>query len=384
MRVLFAAGSFSSGGIADYGRLLAHAFQTRGHSVAFLALADPGGKAVQEERLTLDAGEAPLLRLPAGRGDAASTKQARDWIAGQQSDWVSLQFNPFALQPRGFLWEKRRELTALLRGLRLQIMVHEIWLGIADQRGWKPRLLGRLQKPAITGLLRDLRPRLLQTSNPYYQDLLGEAGLAAGILPLYGNLIPVQQDRQAELRLLGESDGAESTFRLGLFSGQRGERLPSALILELRDYAAERGQRLAVYSAGRAPGIDALFEGWRRHCPEAAFTVLGEQPEAELSRFMQAMDAALTHYPYYLCGKSGVAAAWLEHGVPLLTTWGDLTPGEAPVPPDVLPLLRHPGEPPGEFLARQGPRQPRGHRLAEVADQLLEEMEAADSQASKS
>lgn len=107
------------------------------------------------------------------------------------------------------------------------------------------------------------------------------------------------------------------------------------------------------------------------------FTALGEKTPQELSRFLLAMDAGLTHYPYYLCGKSGVAAAWLEHGVPLLTTWGDLTPGEDPVPPDVMPLLRRPDEPLPAFFARQGPRHPRGHRLGEVAEQLLEEIAAA-------
>ncbi len=358
MKILFAAGGFSSGGIADYSKLLAGELRARGQEVDFLPLSGPETAA------------------------EGAARGARDKIAAFRPDWISLQFNPFALQPRGLLWSKRRALAALLRGQKLHVMVHEVWLGIADQRGWKPRLIGALQKPAVTGLLRDLRPRLIHTSNPYYQDVLGRSGLKAELLPLFGNVPPLPGDTAARRDLLG-ADAREDVFRLGLFSGQIGARLPASLIGALHDHAAARGQRLAVISAGRAAGIDALFAAWRNCYPEVSFNILGERPQQELSQFMQAMDAALTHYPYYLCGKSGVAAAWLEHGVPLLTTWGDLTPGVAPVPSDVMALLRRPEEPLAGFLARQGARRPRGHRLPEVADQLIAELAAA-SQASKS
>lgn len=381
MRILLTAAEFSRGGIADYSLLLAEALAARGHALGFLALTDGG--APEEDRLRCGGRDAPLLRLPAGPLDTATAAKGREWIAAFAPDWTSLQFNPFALNPRGLLWRERAGLARLLRGLRLQVMVHEIWLGIADQPGWKPRLLGALQRPAVIGLLRDLAPALIHTSNPYFQDLLDAARFDAKLLPLFGNLPLAEAAPEARRRVLGE-DGETSAFRVGLFSGQRGERLPDSLIAALRGYAAGRGRRLAVYSAGRAPGIEALFSGWRDRHPEAEFRVLGELAKPELSHFMQAMDAALTHYPYYLCGKSGVAAAWLEHGVPLLTAWGDLTPGEAPVPPDVLPLLRHPDEPVADFLAHQGPRRPRGHRLEEVCDQLLEAMAAAESQASRS
>lgn len=377
MRILLTAGGFSAGGIADYSLLLARELQDRGCEIGFLALAEPGLEAAEESQVTRGRSSAPLLRLPAGRLERAGIERARAWIAAFDPDWLSLQFNPFSFNPRGLLWGERPGLARLLRGLPIQVMVHEIWVGIADQKDWKPRLVGCLQRPAIVGLLRDLRPRLLHTSNPYFQDLLGEAGLAAALFPLFGNIPVAGTSQEEQTALLGEAVSNKVPFRLGLFSGQRGERLPDSLIEALRDHAAGEGRRLAVYSAGRAPGVEALFERWRDRHPEVGFTALGELSTAQLSCFMQAMDAALTHYPYYLCGKSGAAAAWLEHGVPLLTAWGDLTPGEAPVPPDVQSLLRRPEEPVGAFLARQGPRRPRGHRLPEAADQLLEEMEAA-------
>lgn len=379
MRLLFAAGAFSSGGIADYSLLLAKTLAARGHDVAFLALAERGLAAMEEARI----GDAPFLRLPAGPLDSATIDSAKRWIVEAAPDWVSLQFNPFALNPRGLLWTERPGLRRLLRGLPVQVMVHEIWLGIADQTGMKPRLLGLLQKPAAVGLLRDLAPRALHTSNPYYQDLLDAAGFQTRLLPLFGNIPLAEPSPSRQAEILGETRLSGDRLRIGLFSGQQGERFPDSLIEELRQHGAARGKRLTVYSAGRAPGIESLFEAWRSNHPEVEFRVLGELSKAEVSQFMQAMDAALTHYPYYLCGKSGVAAAWLEHGVPLLTAWGDYTPGEAPLPHDVLGLLRHPDEPAAVFLARQGPRRPRGHRLPEVADQLLEDLEEA-RQASKS
>lgn len=369
MRILFAAASYSSGGIADYSLLLARACRARGHEVAFLALSEESSTD-SVGRLDLEGTPVPQLSLA-----AAGPEATRRGIEEFAPDWISLQFNPFDFDPRGLLWARKRGLVDLLGGWPLQVMMHEIWVGIADHTGWKLRLLGALQRPAILGLLRELEPRLVHTSNPYFQDLLRYAGLEAEILPLFGNL-PLVESKEDPRELLGEG-GGEAPFRLGLFSGQRGECLPDSLIEAVERHARGQDRRLAVYSAGRAPGVESLFDRWRDRFPEISFTAIGERTPAQLSCFLQAMDAGLTHYPYYLCGKSGVAAAWLEHGVPLLTAWGNLTPGEEPVPPDVLPLLRRPEEPLPAFFARQGPRHPRGPRLGEVADQLLEEMEDA-------
>ena len=48
------------------------------------------------------------------------------------------------------------------------------------------------------------------------------------------------------------------------------------LIEAVERHARGQDRRLAVYSAGRAPGVESLFDRWRDRFPEISFTAIGK------------------------------------------------------------------------------------------------------------
>ena len=105
-------------------------------------------------------------------------------------DWISLQFVPYAFNPKGLVFGLARHLHQLFQGHQAQIMFHELWIGGAKESSTKHRLIGTVQKWLVLDLIEQLKPKVIHTSNQTYVTMLRRAGVTALSLPLFGN-IPV-------------------------------------------------------------------------------------------------------------------------------------------------------------------------------------------------
>jgi len=360
MRITFlCAGAEPRGdGVGDYTRALAGQLEESGHATRILALNDRSGGSdgLAERRFSAS--------VPWDARVGLAAEAVRDF----DPDLVSVQLVPYGFHPKGLCFQTARGLRSIIGGRRTQLMLHELWIGEAEEYGWKDRVIGRVQKHLVLDLVRQLRPAVVHTSNPVYRALLHRNEVAADELPLFGNVpISDDSDRGWLVKRLS-SEQRSNLLLLGLF----GTIHPQWSAERLLAGCAAGGRKPVILSIGRIgdPGAEILRHTQERHgvrCME-----LGEQPSNRISQFLHEVDLGVATSPWALIGKSGTVAAMLEHGLPVVATREDwkLRVGTTPEPAP-HPLLFRLNERFSAALRAGLPRVPKSSRLPEVAAEFL-------------
>lgn len=342
LKILFICGSLEPGrdGVGDYVRQLAGACLARGHACALLALHDPHVKLTSEEtRQGL-----PALRLRANAFWPDRLSTAQTFVERCAPDVVSWQIVPYAFHPRGFLPAALLVSAPGLRGPRSHVMAHELWIGLETGASWYARTIGWLQRRGILCLLAQLTPDILHTSNAAYAHALARDGWNAKLLPLFGNvpLAPPASDARTALAPWLPTPAHVTPFVVVTFGTLHPQWQPLPCVQWLLATARRHRKPPVLLAVGRAGGhAEALLNVFRREGVPVAVT--GELAPEALSQALLAADCGIAPHPWALVGKSGAAAAMLEHGLPVLVPRDDWTlrggnPASAPVAP-VDPLL---------------------------------------------
>jgi glycosyltransferase involved in cell wall biosynthesis len=103
-----------------------------------------------------------------------------------------------------------------------------------------------------------------------------------------------------------------------------------ALVALLRRFSGSTGRKVVCFLAGRQNA--EARRRWERLASSSddllCWFFLGELGEAEVSRYLHALDFGIAATPWALVGKSGSVAAMREHGLPVLVPRNDWTPRE--------------------------------------------------------
>jgi glycosyltransferase involved in cell wall biosynthesis len=321
VKIVFLCASLEHGrdGVGDYTRHLAAECVRRGHECTAIALYDPH---VGNEFEATEEGVA-MVRFPAKEtwsGKHLAKMAAR--IRENGPTWISWQFVAYGYQPKGLVPDGVRELARILRGPRSHMMLHELWIGLETTAPFRQRAVGWMQRRGLLRLLRDFPPDVLHTSNPTYQAELTRHGVASGVLGLFGN-VPVtpaaggQSDGLSRFIPLANGD-ARSTWLVGVtFGTLHPQWQPDATVEWLLTTAGRRGLQPAIIAAGRIGTHGAaLLDAFSRRGVVVAIT--GEQDAPAISQLLRSADFGIAPHPWALIGKSGAAAAMLEHGLPVL------------------------------------------------------------------
>jgi hypothetical protein len=264
---------------------------------------------------------------------------------------------PYGFHPKGIPWGIHNRLRRIIGQLQAHVMCHEIWIGAEAGASLAHRVTGAAQRAVMRRIFQSLRPARVWTSNAVYAALLRRAGVEADVLPLFGSIpvTGVEAPREA------------GVAKFGLFGELHPVWPPEPLLARLRGL----GRRVEIAHIGQIGRGDSLW--WqmeRRHGEEFGFKRYGEQPPERISQFLMEMDFGIATSPLALLGKSGTAAAMLEHGLPVIANRDDVrysgvNPGTPPEGVIVMDdrLI-------GALQAARR-RQPRS-RLPAVADQFLE------------
>lgn len=345
-RILIACAGLEEGrdGVGDYSRRLAEALAKSGVECLVLGLND---RSVDQETTTgPPASQVRLVRLPERLSLADKSARAASVLADWNPDWVSLQFVAYGFSRRGFVLKEILWLPPLFRNRKLHVMLHELWVGIGTDGSPKNAVLGALQRRLLILLLHRLKPRVTHTAIDYYQRILQRYGVRAEVLPLYGN-VPVTSEAAGAwldqtIRAGGGPDlshDRRNYWVFGLFGAISTKWPACGLFSRLVDCGTRAGRRVIIVSAGN-PGADGalLLERWRREFPGLTFVAIGPRSPRELSQFFNSIDFGVTPHPLYATGKSGTIMAMLEHGLPVIVSWGNIAP-ETPGMPDPFASL---------------------------------------------
>lgn len=321
--------------------------------------------------------------MPATERYALAARAMTEW----SPDWNSLQFVSWAHGWKGIVLREAAYLHRLLAGRRLHMMFHEAWLTGEFEvippglRRIRRHLLGQLQKHSVARLVRLLQPDLIDTSNAVYQTMLTEIGVVAGLLPLFGNIALAPPGNWQDMRTLvraatGLDLGPDrgQVLLVGMFGTIRTIPMEPALRAL---FAAAGGRRTVLLSLGAAGknGREHL-QTWVRAVPGMEAGLVGVLDAERLSACFDQLDVAINLHPVNVAGRSGATAAFLEHGVPVISPWGAPPPANdafaarwrdllLPVDDRLTDRLRHPA-----------PRQRRPDIADETARQVLSAMAA--------
>jgi hypothetical protein len=318
MKVLFIAGCLEDGrtGVGDYTRLLAGQGRGAGFECRTLALHDPF---VNEPVAGLGGGG--CSRFPAERG----LEKGVEWLNGElddwKPDWVSLQFVPYAFQPRGLVWPRLRGLVAALAPYRTHVMIHEVWIGQHRGAPWRQWMMGHLQRELMNRFLSKLKPEQVHTSLSLYQNMLRSVGIESAVLPLFGN-IPVTDGPVDDWLLPRLEIGGESRKGIWL-AGVFGSIYPSfdgeGVLEGLFRAARDLGKSAVCVWMGRPNQGEGIWEHLSaKYDGRVRMVRLGELPPQRVSEVLRSLDVGLAATPRDVIGKSGAAAAMMDHGVPVL------------------------------------------------------------------
>ena len=362
MRLLFLCSSLEPGrdGVGDYTRRLAQECEKLGHACALIALNDGHVAEIAEGS---EPGEIATLRLP----PKADIARAVDFRKRFAPDWISLQLVAYGLHPKGVLFGVIPRLQAVVGGVPLHLMMHEVWLGNDAVPRLRHRVAGWLQKSSLQRLLSTLRPRLIATTNPVYAALLKTIGVEADILPLFGN-IPIAGASLPDniaARLQPSPDW------VGLFfGGLYREWQPEPFLGRLERAARTAGRSVGLVQLGNAGGEGGVIwsELERDYAATFNFIWLGPQPAPVVSAVMQKANFGIAASPWSVIGKSGAAAVMLEHGLPVIVTRDDFKPRVTTnLPPTTDPLVHRDGDALEQELVAGLPKRAPREQAPEIA-----------------
>jgi hypothetical protein len=373
MRLLFLCSCLEPGrdGVGDHARLLAGACAKQEATVALLAANDPFIDAPAESILETRNGPAPLLRLPAAMPWPERLEKIASFRDAFRPDWISLHLVSYGFQPRGLLGKLADVFREMAGNTPVQLMFHELWLGGGEPTPLRHKLTGFFQRRGILRLVKCLRPQMVTTSNPVYAAMLRAHGIEAAILPLFGN-VPIFQDSKIDIGIGPDNRGE---WWIGVFfGGLPAEWQPEPFFRMLLEAAAKAQKKICLMLLGRAGSAgEALWQKMEStYGSQIKFVTLGEATAGTISAHLREADFGVAASPWQLIGKSGSAAAMLDHGLPVIVTRDDFQPylpGDQP--PSTDPLFHRLDETLTARLAGGLPKRPARHRVDEIAAQLL-------------
>lgn len=377
MKLAFLCSSLAPGrdGVGDYVRQLAAACTELGHACLIVALHDRHLSAPTNTVQHPDE-----VRFSASLSWSQREQLLRDLLQKFQPDWVSWQMVPYGFHMKGILPAGCFNFIRATRRWANHVMLHELWIGLAQSDRLRSRLVGALQRRKLLLFLRKLSPASLHTTNPAYQLALAHHGWPAELLPLFGNM-PVLSVKpylaRAELTdLVGPTLPPEPRWVGVIFGTIHPQWKPDATIAFLRAASAEARRTICLVGIGRAGahGTRLLEQLALDRSGPRIFSV-GPQPPERVSRLIRAADFGIATHPWGLIEKSGSTATLLEHGLPVLVPRDDWHSRHGSITVARDPLLRRLSDlSPAEFPQWLNQRREPAALLPTLANQFLAQL----------
>lgn len=335
MKIVFFCSSLEPGkdGVGDYTKLLAAELQNNFKcSVAIIALNDTKINHSFQGVQTFDNKKVDVLRLTATESITSRTLKAKTYIDQLNPDWISLQFVPYGFNDKGLAFGWPKVFKQLSVGRKVNIMFHELWIGISVISPLKHKLIGYFQKNIAKQLIKATHPEIVFTSNLLYKMVLYGVSKQVDLLPLFGN-IPVATDniqfKNAIRTQVGiNTENNKNAYLMGVF----GNLYPNAGLEKVLNnlLSQEDFKNKEPYLIGfgniSAEGYTEFQNLANQFKNKVKFIHLGVLNEKEVSNVLKMLDIGISTTPHQHIGKSGVFANMKLHGLEVLIPEGDILP----------------------------------------------------------
>lgn len=313
-------------GIGDHSRRLAAALIKRGIPTVLLGLADQAlDDDARRGRQSDDGVEVETLRLATRVAFKDRAVRGRKFIEEVGGRHAMFAFSPYQFDLRGVVSRALVELPEMVRGLTTSMLFHETWIGEEETDGLWTRLVGFTQRRLVQMLAHDLKPVKLYSTNPVYRQMLAAYDIKTQVVPHCGN-VPVQETRADSWLPQAMADagvemgpaGLRDFYLIGLFGSLYGGLELPRLLPSFEAVARRKGKKPLIANIGII-GNGGQWARWKKiHGARFGIVDLGPTTTLRISQFLNTVDLGVSTTTLALAGKSGTAAAFTEHGVPLL------------------------------------------------------------------
>lgn len=315
MKIVFVCGSVERGcdGVGDYTRRLAQSLLYDRHEIFIIAMRDSYVNEQQREIIESEIGKIKILRLPQSISLKESSLIIKKEINEINPDWVSLQFVIFAFHGKGLPFGIGPLFGNSFNGHNVQIMFHELWLGIGKFENIKHTIWGFFQKRIILSLLSNIKPSLIHSNSSWYATQLRKITKYVSVLPLFSNipLVPEYANKTKEINF-----SKIKSLKFVLFGH-------ISLNAPVEDFVNE----LSLISKCYHKDVVITFLGnnnsdlqrWTSVWSSTfKVNVMGHQSESNISKYLSQADIGISTTPYALLDKSGSFYALLDHALPVI------------------------------------------------------------------
>lgn len=334
MKIAFICGSLEPGhcGVGDYTRCLAQECQRQGHNCVLIALYDTPLAKQGKSLLFQKQSGIPTARFEDAFSTSSNFYKLQDFLADLDPEWISLQFVPYAFNPKGLISTLAYKILKIKCQARLHMMFHEIWIGANREASIKEKLMGLLQEYFIKSFIRNCTPKCVHTHTAAYQELLKSSLINPKRLPLFSNIEPSSSESIEVLAQKLEPYGIELTeenrdnyWFFGMLGALYPEWEPYPLLSYIDQASQKAGKTPVIISLGNlAPG-ERLWERTIQQAPKTMhFARFGWLPEEILAPLIQSLDFGLATTPWGLIEKSAAIRPFLESGLPVIVSRDDI------------------------------------------------------------
>lgn len=358
-------------GVADYSRLLAEELVRQGHCVLRIGL-------MQTTDGWMDMAGSRFAENQSAEPDYQKRLEtARQEIMAFDPDFASFQYVSFSFGRYGLPLGIGRDLRRIVGDRPLELMSHELWTGILPAKEMKTRVLSRLQRWNYRRFLSQLQPHCIHVSNPAYVQLLKRLGVHASVLPLFGN-IPVTELQDSELDSWECHHDGRLFCKFLIFGSIHPEWPLEPIFSRILDFCDSKNLCPLVISAGGQGRGEPLWQEMQSVYGEKfQFLKLGRTSGERISALINSSDFGLVTTPLSIIGKSGTAAAMLEHDLPLIVNRDEPCQHIGRIEPEESrsQLIRLTEDFPKQMQANFSRLRTPHSRLPDVAKRLVREMQ---------
>ncbi|WBL26395.1 hypothetical protein [Zunongwangia sp. HGR-M22] len=307
----------SKDGIGDYSFNLAKAVKLLGVRVVLVSVNDSFVKVFREENRE----DIQICRIPAQINWQQKYRTFKNICDTVSPDHISFQYVIYAYHKKGLPIVAHKFLVEALKSHQVSIMMHEPWIGRSKEDLIRHKIIGYFQQIIIKQLINGIAPIRVFTSNRAFSDLLSKSGIRNKVLPLFSN-IPFCENALDLIPMLIHGKQfiiPERSTKILLFG-----RIPFAW--KKREFLNWIGKReISLLVAGRSDqdNAKALENELKNLKSDLNIFSFGELDKIQISALLQYADAGLALTPPQILGKSGVVAAYREHGLPIILAGED-------------------------------------------------------------
>lgn len=254
-------------------------------------------------------------------GTTASVQTYQDFLANKKNaaGIISWQIVPYSYQKKGMMWPAARNICKELSAHPTHLMFHELWIGGIKASPLKNKFIGFFQKYGVDKVIKTTRPKLITTSNAFYQSSLASIGVEAALLPIFSNMpLGAKENNRLYQQVPADVLAHRDDYVIGIFFGTLHVRpdLKTQLV-QLNQHIKKAGKKLFILHIGKCNAAEYFFNGFTAETGIGT-RLFGVQDAADIAGLFRQADIGLSSYPKILFEKSGSIAALLHNDLPVV------------------------------------------------------------------